>query len=219
MRAEIISVGTELLAGDVVNTNIAFLSRELSMLGFDVRHQSVVGDDREDIVDALKVAVSRSHLTVFTGGLGPTEDDFTKETVAGALGLKLVMHEPTMAKIKEFFESRSLEMTNNNIKQALVIEDSTVLDNENGTAPGLFIKKGNQAIALLPGPPKELEPLFEKKLKQYLAAMTGKAVASASLHVFGIGESELETKVKDLLYRENPSAALYAKTGEVNINI
>ncbi len=219
IKAEIIAVGDELLMGDIVNTNTAFLARRLSQMGFTVHRQSVVGDDENEIAQATRRAVSRSHITVFCGGLGPTDDDLTKETVAKVLGLRLVNSPSVENAIHRFFEQKGLKMADNNLKQAMIIEGSRVLYNENGTAPGLFIQSKNQAIVLLPGPPAELEPMFDKVLRPRLEKFADLRTAHASLHVFGIGEGELETKVKDLLYGENPHAALYAKTGQVQITI
>ncbi len=219
IKAEVISVGNELLAGSTVNTNTAFLSRELASLGFEVHRQQVVGDDRDDIIDALSLAIKRSRLIVFTGGLGPTDDDLTKETVAKALGMNLVQDEAVMRQIEAFFAERSLKLTQNNVKQSYVIEGCEVLANANGTAPGIFLKSRSQAIALLPGPPSELEPMFKNELAPRLKSLSGGFTSSVSLHVYGIGESALEERVKELLYGDNPSSALYAKTGQVHINI
>ncbi len=219
MKAEIISVGNELLTGTIVNTNTAFLARNLALMGFEVRHQTVVGDVEEEIIDAVRMATKRSHVTILTGGLGPTEDDLTKESVAKAFDLKLV-HSPKVEKrIRKFFEQRGKEMPENNLKQAMVINGSEVLQNENGTAPGLYLQTTKQAIILLPGPPAEVEPMFENEVRPRITSMSQSHSVSASLHVFGLGESELEEKVKDLLYSENPTAALYAKSGEVHIDL
>lgn len=219
MNAEVISVGDELLAGSTVNTNTAFLSRELASLGFEVRRQQVVGDDRDDITDALSVAIKRSRLIVFTGGLGPTDDDLTKETVAKALGMNLVKNDEVMKQIEAYFSERSLPLSENNVKQAYVIDGCEILANPNGTAPGIFLKSRSQAIALLPGPPRELEPMFLNELAPRLKGLSGGYFCNVSLHVYGIGESALEARVKDILYGDNPSSALYAKTGQVHINI
>lgn len=219
MKAEIIAVGTELLLGDILNTNAQFLARELATLGFDMHHQSVVGDNPEQIIAAARTAVRRSHVIIFTGGLGPTDDDLTREAVAAAYSLKLVTDEVTKRRIDEFFGCRSLSATENNYKQARVFEDGEVLTNENGTAPGLYYKKGSQVVILLPGPPKELEPMFLAQAAPRLRALSKDAIVSKTLHVFGIGEAALEDKLGDALKSSNPTAALYAKTGEVHIRI
>ena len=162
--AEIISVGNELLSGRTVNTNASFLSRELQKLGFDVKRVQTVADDETEIINALRNAVARAQVIILSGGLGPTDDDLTKETVAKVLGMPLIQNDDVLADIKAFFESRGREMQDNNLKQALVPRGAVVLRNPNGTAPGLFIGNRSQAIALLPGPPSELEPLFSDGL-------------------------------------------------------
>lgn len=219
LKAEIISVGNELLQGYVVNTNTAYLAANLAKLGFEVQHQSVVGDVSRDIYEALSAAVARSNIIVFTGGLGPTKDDLTKETVAQSLGMRLVRDEPTAQAIAGYFTSRGLPLPQNNLKQAMVIEGGVILKNNFGTAPGLLVQKGRQIIILLPGPPVELEPMFENEVKPLLAGFGDEKIATAELRVFGIGESALEEQIKELLYGENPSAALYASTGEVSIHV
>lgn len=219
MYAEIISVGNEILSGATANTNTVFLSRNLGLMGFDVHHQSVVGDNEDDIVESVKIAGARSHVVILTGGLGPTKDDMTKEAVAKAFGLTLVESPEVVEQINSFFEQRGRPTTENNYKQAMVIQGGDVLNNPNGTAPGLLLQTATQSIAMLPGPPNEMEHMFEHELKPRLEKMRSDFSAGASLHVFGIGESDLEDQVRDLLYEKNPSAALYAKPGEVYIDI
>ncbi len=219
MKAEIIAVGNELLSGDTVNTNAAFLARGLTLAGFEVHKQTVVPDSAREIASAAKLALTRSHVIVFTGGLGPTRDDLTKETVAKACGLALVHSAEVEASIREFFAQKGIEMSDNNLKQAEILQGGEILRNENGTAPGIFVQSRKQAVVLLPGPPGELIPMFEKYLVPRLEKFSGLHAAHASLHVYGIGEGELETRVRDLLYGKNPTSALYAKTGQVHINI
>ena len=219
LKAEIIAVGSELLAGTTVNTNGAYLARHLAMVGYDVHHQCVVPDSAEAIDAATREALSRSHVVIYCGGLGPTDDDLTKESVAKTLGLKLVRDEESESVMREFFAQRGKTMTDNNLKQAMVYEGCTVLKNPNGTAPGIFLRSGNQAIALLPGPPFEMQPMFENELEPLLAKMSPTKVAHAGLRIFGIGESELETRCHDLLYGTNPVSACYAKPWGVHINI
>ncbi len=219
MRAEIISVGNELLKGYTPNTNTTYLSKRLSDMGFEVHRHSSVGDYREDIFAALELAVSRSHIIIFTGGLGPTDDDLTKEAVAEVLGLQLIHNEAIAKNIETYFTSRGAKMPDNNLKQAQVIEGSEPIFNAFGTAPGIFLRRGNQAIILMPGPPNELEPMFDNEVAPQLELFIEERVASRELKVFGIGESDLELKIKHLLYAENPRAALYAGTGEVSIRI
>lgn len=219
LKAEIIAVGSELLAGTTVNTNGAYLARHLAMVGYDVHHQCVVPDSAEAIDAATREALSRSHVVVYCGGLGPTDDDLTKESVAKTLGIKLVRDEESEQAMRAFFAQRGKAMTDNNLKQAMIYEGCTVLKNPNGTAPGIFLRRGNQAIALLPGPPFEMQPMFENELEPLLVEMSPVKVAHAGLRIFGIGESELETLCHDLLYGTNPVSACYAKPWGVHINI
>ena len=215
--AEIITVGNELLNGRTENTNASFLSRELQSLGFSVSNQTTVADDELDISRALRTAIGRSSVIVFTGGLGPTDDDLTKETVSREIGMPLEEDEETLERIRVFFESRGREMKANNRKQALIPRGSQKLENDNGTAPGVYIRKGSQVIMMLPGPPHELRPMFTEKAAPLLRELSDSKIFCRTLGVSGIGESELETRIKDLLYGEDPHAALYAKEGEVEI--
>ena len=219
MLAEIITVGNELLSGRTENTNSSFLSRELMRLGFEVVHQTTVADDAQEIVESLRTAIGRSSVIVYSGGLGPTDDDLTKETIAKAIGMPLVEDEESLERIREFFESRGREMKENNRKQALIPRGATVLENDNGTAPGIYIKKGRQVIIMLPGPPHELRPMFTDKAAPLLKELAESKIYNKTVCVFGIGESELETLIKDRLYGDNPHAALYAKEGEVEISV
>ena len=219
MLAEIITVGNELLSGRTENTNASFLSRELLKLGFEVVHQTTVADDSQEIVESLRTAIGRSSVIVYSGGLGPTDDDLTKETISKAIGMPLVEDEDSLERIRVFFESRGREMKDNNRKQALIPQGSTVLVNDNGTAPGIYIKKGRQVIIMLPGPPHELMPMFTEKAVPLLRELADTRIFNKTVCVCGIGESELETMIKDRLYGENPHAALYAKEGEVEISV
>lgn len=217
MQAEIVTVGDELLSGRTENTNASFLSRELQKIGFDVIHQTTVSDEAQEIVGSLRTAINRSSVIVYSGGLGPTDDDLTKETIAKAIGMPLVEDEESLERIRAFFESRGREMKENNRKQAFIPQGSIVLANDNGTAPGIYIKKGRQVIIMLPGPPHELIPMFIDKAAPLLAELSEQKIYSRTVCVSGIGESELENMIKDRLYGENPHAALYAKEGEVEI--
>lgn len=217
--AEIIAVGDEVLSGRIQDTNSSFLAESLQKLGFHVAHRQVVGDSERDIYSALKIAASRSNVIVFSGGLGPTKDDLTKETVAKSFDKKLVFDESVYDEIEAFFKSRGITPRENNRKQAYVPEGSIVLHNANGTAPGIILRKGKQAVVLLPGPPSELQPLFEESASGYLKEMTDVIQKEASLMVIGIPESELETRIKELLYGKNPHCALYTSEGTVEIHI
>ncbi len=220
MKAEILSVGTELLMGQIVNTNAQYIAARLSELGVYVYHQSVVGDNEIRLKQAIKLALGRSDTVITTGGLGPTSDDITKETAAELLGKKLLIDEETMVKIKNFFIRLDRKMTENNIKQAYVPEDSRVLRNKNGTAPGCIIEESGKSIILLPGPPAEMKPMFEEHVIPYLLGKTPYKIVSAYIRVFGLGESSAEEKIIDLIrMQKNPTIAPYAKQGEVTFRV
>jgi len=220
MNAEIIAVGTELLLGQILNTNAKFLSVELSKLGINVYYQTVVGDNGQRLKDALSLALKRADLLILTGGLGPTTDDLTKETVAKLLDLPLELHQESLTRIQEYFLRMHREMAPNNEKQAYVPKGCRVLPNEYGTAPGCIIEKENKVVIMLPGPPKEMEPMFKNYVYPYLRNKTNDVIYSKVLRVLGIGESALEQKIMDLIDTQtNPTVALYAKQGEVTIRI
>jgi len=222
--AEILCVGTELLLGEVVNTNAARISLKLAGLGISVYHQSVVGDNPERLREALVEAFSRADLVVMSGGLGPTYDDLTKETVASLLGRELVTHRESLDSIKKFFASRAgglAAMTPNNLKQALVPEGATVFANPNGTAPGLAVEREDGGVViLLPGPPRELEPMLEASVIPYLEGNTEAVLVSHNLHILGMGESAVENALRDLMESaDNPTVAPYAGDGEVRLRV
>ena len=219
MKAEIICVGTELLLGDIVNTNAQYISKELAALGVKVYQETVVGDNPERLTQVVNTAKMRSDLLVFTGGLGPTADDLTKETVAAAFGDKLIMDEEELAKLKSFFDGRGTPMPENNIKQAMVPEKGSKIVNTCGTAPGVVFKDGESLAILMPGPPREMKTMFDLSVKQIICDIESGAIVSTMLHTIGIGESALELDVQDLLEGSNPTAALYAKEGEVAVRV
>lgn len=220
MTAEIISVGTELLLGNIVNTNAAYLAEQCAALGLSMYYQSVVGDNKERLSETLKLAMSRSDVIFLGGGLGPTEDDLTKETVAEVLGRNLVEDVHSKEQIAEFFRRIDREPTENNWKQALVIEDAVVLDNANGTAPGIIVEDNGRTLILLPGPPGEMIPMFETHVFSYLRNKQPEVIVSRMLKLCGAGESSVEMEVKDLIHEyTNPTIATYAKTGEVHIRV
>lgn len=221
MKAEILAVGTELLLGDILNTNAQFLAQELASLGIEVYYQTVVGDNPKRLEDTIFHAFSRADLIITTGGLGPTEDDLTKETAAKYFDEKLVLDEKALAQIDKFFKRIGREMTENNVKQAMVPEHhGVVLYNENGTAPGIIIEKNGKMIVMLPGPPKETVPMFLNQVKPYLAKKQEVTFVSRILRVAGVGESAMETEVKDLIDAQtNPTIAPYAKDGEAILRI
>jgi nicotinamide-nucleotide amidase len=222
MDAEIIAVGSELLLGQIVNTNAKFLSQQFAEMGINVFYHTVVGDNDKRLEQALDMAESRANLIVFTGGLGPTKDDLTKETISRHLGRKLVSDEEALESIEAYFRKTGHEMTENNKKQALVLDGSEVLRNDHGMAPGMVISIKGITYMLLPGPPKEMEPMFlsygfesiMKKLE------THERIESKVLRFFGIGESLLETKIEDMLENQtNPTIAPLAADGEVTLRI
>ncbi len=220
MNAEIIAVGTELLLGQILNTNARFLSQRLSQYGINVFYQTVVGDNKNRLMSALELASNRADLIITTGGLGPTGDDLTKETIAEFCGLKCVTHEESLVALKKRFEKNGMYMAANNLKQADMPEGCIVLENENGTAPGAIVETDKGIFVMLPGPPSEMEPLFDKKVCPYLETKTDKAIYSKSLRVFGIGESALDEKLNKLMTEStNPSLAPYAKMGEVVLRL
>ena len=219
MNAEIICVGTELLLGDILNTNAQYLSRRLAELGFNVFSQSVIGDNGGRLTSQLEESLKRSEVIILSGGLGPTEDDITKEITARALGLSLELHTDTLEKIKAYFARTGRTMSESNKKQAYTIKGATVLENENGTAPGYIIKKKNNTVILLPGPPTELIPMFEEKVMPVLKEMGGAVILSHNIRVFGIGESLAAEQCGELTEKDNPTVATYAKPGEVDIRI
>ena len=221
MRVELVSVGTELLLGDIVNTNTAYLSKELAALGFGVFRQTTVGDNRERLLKTLESAFLENDTVIITGGLGPTDDDITKECAAEYFGREFYFHEYSWVKILErLTRSGRNIITENNKKQAMIPEDAIVLENYCGTAPGIIIEENNKRIILLPGPPREMRDMFEKSVKPYLEKFSSKQFISKYVRFYGIGESLLETKIKDIMDNQtNPTLALYAKTGEVLLRI
>ncbi len=220
MVAEILAVGTELLMGQIVNTNAQYLTKRLNDVGVNVYYHSVVGDNPVRLKESLRLALSRADVVITTGGLGPTKDDITKETVAEILGMKLVRHEETYQNIRCFFERVNRKMMDNNSKQADIPDGCTIITNNNGTAPGCLIEKDGKTIILFPGPPKEMIPMFEETIYPYFEKKTGQVIGSRMLKVFGLGESEMEMKILDLIEAQsNPTIAPYVNMGEVVIRV
>ena len=215
MNAEIISVGTELLLGHTVNTDTSFVARELSAAGIGLLYSCIVGDNPERLKAAVETALQRSDILITTGGLGPTGDDLTKETVAACAGKKLVMDDRSLQHIKKYFEGRALGETQK--KQAMLPEDCTVLPNDVGTAPGCgFRTENGTLVAMLPGPPSELVPMLKNYAIPFLLKAAGSAaIVSRNVHVFGLGEGYVAEKIDDLCTGENPTCATYAKDGEM----
>lgn len=220
MTAEIICVGTELLLGNIVNTNAAFLSEKLAYLGINCYFQTVVGDNRDRLLSVVNTALSRADILIFSGGLGPTEDDLTKETVAEALGKKLIRDKRAEQEIADYFALRGRIPTDNNWKQADVIEGCEILYNKNGTAPGIFVSEGEKTVILLPGPPLELKSMFTDSVMPKLQQKCGQVFYSQTVKIVGPGESSVETQILDMLdTQDNPTIAPYAKTGEVHLRV
>ena len=218
--AEILCTGEELLLGDIVNTNAAFLSERLTDLGICVYHHSVVGDDPHRLGECVEEGLSRSDVVIISGGLGPTKDDLTKETVAALFGRKMKLHEPSLADIKSYFERTGRVMSKNNEKQAMMPEGAIVFPNHFGTAPALALERDSKSVIMLPGPPSELIPLFFEQVEPYLKSKISQAIVSKNIHIFGMGESAVAERI-DALLIDTPSltAATYCKEGEVRIRI
>ncbi|TFE19809.1 competence/damage-inducible protein A [Cohnella luojiensis] len=222
MRAEILAVGTELLLGQIVNTNAQYLSRGLAELGIDVYYQTVVGDNKERLIQAIEIARGRADLLVFTGGLGPTLDDLTRDALAEYLGLSVELHEPTMEKIVSMFAGRGGAFVESNRRQALLVKGATPLRNDTGLAVGNALRVGETCYLLLPGPPREMKPMFDNDGSAWLKEQLGPALTlhSVMLKFAGIGESGLEDLLIDLIREQrDPTIAPYAKEGEVAIRV
>lgn len=221
MTAELISVGTELLLGNIVNTNAAFLAQECAKLGLSVYYQTTVGDNPGRLKAAVEEALGRSDVVILSGGLGPTQDDLTKEITAEAFGMKLTEDAHTRERIQAYFDARGTEkIAENNWKQAMVPEGAIVVDNDNGTAPGLILEKDGKTAILLPGPPGELIPMFRKDIYPWLHQRQPETIVSEMVKLCGIGESSAEMMIADLIAAQsNPTIATYAKTGEVHLRV
>jgi nicotinamide-nucleotide amidase len=218
--AEILCVGTEILLGDIINTNAAYIAKGLADIGIGVYCQTVVGDNNERLKEAIHQAFARADILVMTGGLGPTFDDLTKETVADYFGKKMVMNEEALQRVEGFFKKYGQKMTENNKKQALLPEGATAFQNDYGTAPGLAISNDKKTAVLLPGPPREMIPMFENSALPYLMQFSESVLVSRNIKVYGLGESMVEDILHDLmLSSENPTVAPYAKMGEVTLRV
>ena len=220
-RAEILCVGTELLIGDIVNTNAAYLARRLGTLGIGVYRQSVVGDNPERLAADLNTALDRTDLVITSGGLGPTADDLTKEVAARVFGRCMQMHAPSLERIERYFAATGREMTPNNRKQALMPEGATVFQNDYGTAPALALtREDGKVLVMLPGPPRELEPLFREQVEPFLRPRCEAVLFSRNVHIAGLGESAVESVLPPaLLSCANPTTAPYCVAGEVRLRV
>jgi nicotinamide-nucleotide amidase len=220
VTAEIVSVGTELLMGQIVNTNAQYLSKELCALGIDVYYQTTVGDNPARMKQTVSQALARADILMVTGGLGPTADDITKEIVAQAMELPMEKDEASAQRIDAFFSGIKEKATQNNYRQAYFPKGSLILPNERGTAPGCIVEQGGKRVIILPGPPREMTYMFEQSVAPYLRQLADKRIYSRVLRLFGYGESKLDDRLKDMIAAQtNPTIAPYAGLGEVTLRI
>ena len=221
MNAEIISVGTELLMGQILNTNARYISGRLADFGINLYYHITVGDNHDRLKDSIRTGFSRSDILIFTGGLGPTEDDITKETIAEYFGIDLVIYEDYKEKLIERMVSRGYQCTPNNFKQVMFPkEHCIILPNPNGSAPGCIIEMDGKAAIMMPGPPWEMEPMFEAQVVPYLEKRSNCRFYSRTLRIFGRGESQVEHDIQDIVDRQtNPTIAPYAKAAETTLRI
>jgi len=221
LTAEIIAIGSELLAPDRTDTNSLWLTEKLNRLGIEVKLKTIVGDDDARLEEAIKDAVRRSKVVITTGGLGPTEDDITRKIAARALGRRLLLDEAVLAEIRQRFQSFGVAMPERNSRQAMVIEDAEVLPNPNGTAPGIFIDHQGTAIVLLPGPPREMRPMFENHVGPKLSGRVGSLrVMRRLLRVAGLGESAVDEKIAPIYTQyENPQTTILFNQSEIEIHL
>ena len=219
--AEILCVGTELLIGDIVNTNAAYIARRLATLGIGVYRQSVVGDNPERLAEDLRAALERVDLVITSGGLGPTYDDLTKETAAKVFGREMELHEESLARIERYFAATGRVMTDNNRKQAMMPTGAIVLPNDYGTAPALaLVREDGKTLVMLPGPPRELEPIFCEQVEPFLHPRCDAILYSRNIHIAGLGESAVESALpRELLDSTNPTLAPYCTAGEVRLRV
>ncbi|MDB2111307.1 competence/damage-inducible protein A [Clostridium paraputrificum] len=220
MKAEILAVGTEILLGDIINTNAQFISKELALLGIDVYRQEVIGDNEDRLLEAIGEIFQRSDILICTGGLGPTEDDLTKETICKYFNADLELHEESLAELKNYYKRLDRQMTESNLKQVYFPKESKVLSNPNGTAPGMILEKNDKVAVILPGPPREMKPMFLNYVKAYLKDKGNGVIISEVLRVLGVGESTAANMIKDFINNGvSPTVAPYAKEDDVIFRI
>lgn len=220
MKTAILSVGTELLFGQITNTNTVYLSQQMNMLGFDVMYHYTVGDNPKRVEDMMNLAFKDCDLILTTGGLGPTQDDLTKEVACKVLDDELVLMDDVLDEIVKYFKTLGREMTENNKKQAIMPSRATVFHNDAGTAPGFALEKEGKYIICMPGPPREMTRMFQKNVMPFLKEMSKSAICYRMIRFFGIGESSLETELMDLIDEQtDPTLATYAKEGECSLRI
>lgn len=216
---EILSVGTELLLGDILNTNSQFLSEELARLGISVLRHTTVGDNPERLSEAVSTALGRSDIVIATGGLGPTADDITREICCREFGFELVLDEGIAEAIRSYFSRKGAAMPETNLRQAYIPVGGTVFTNENGTAPGLGMKKNGKCLVILPGPPYEMAPMYKKYVVDFIKEYSDGIIVSHTVRTMKIGESAMAEICSDLLEKENPTVAPYAKKGEALLRV
>ena len=220
MKCAIVAVGTELLFGHTVNTDAVFLSQQLNLMGIDVLYHHTVGDNPGRLEEVLKLSLNDCDLVITTGGTGPTQDDLTKEVICDVMGDVLVEDAHSLERIVKHFERRNRPMSENNLKQAMMPSRAVVFDNHNGTAPGFVLESEGKIVICLPGPPNELNPMFEESVKPWLMERSAEALYYRTIRTFGIGESMLETKLLPLIDGQtDPTLATYAKMGEATLRI
>lgn len=220
MNAEIISIGSELLLGQISNTDAKYISQELAQIGINVYYHTVIGDNRQRFLEMLEMASSRSDLIITTGGLGPTMDDITKETISEFLDVDMVLDEDSLESIECYFRKMNRPMSETNIKQAMFPKGAIILPNDRGTAPGALIKDGETSYLILPGPPHELIHMFENYALNYLKEYSGETIHSRVIRIYGMGESAVETSIRDILASQNnPTIAPLATRGEMSLRI
>lgn len=220
MTAETIFVGTELLLGNIVNTNAAYLAEQMAVLGFPMFYQTTVGDNAERLEGCIRQALDRSDIVILSGGLGPTQDDITKETAAKVMGKELLLNEEAKKQIEAYFVKKGKAMAENNLKQAMMPKDAIMLDNTNGTAPGVIMEEDGKILVLLPGPPEELSLMFERSVVPYLQSKVSQVIYSAMVKVCGVSESDVAQQLDDLIRSTGDvTVAPYAKIGEVHLRV
>ncbi len=219
MKAEIISTGTELLLGEIVDANTSFLAQHLAGLGIDLFYASSVGDNYDRMLGALKLAWSRSDLIITTGGLGPTQGDITREVIAGLFAEKMEVDPGLKAALEKFFKERGIDMTPNNLKQASLIPSAQAIPNPRGTAPGWWAEKEGKIVIAMPGPPGEMQPMWHNHVAPALQRRSGAIILSRTLKTFGVPEGTMDEQLAPLLKSANPTLALYAKIDGIHMRI
>jgi len=220
MKAEIISIGTEILLGEITNTNAGYLAGQMPLLGLDLCYMLDVGDNRQRLIDSLRLAWHRSDIIITTGGLGPTQDDITRESIADFLGETMILDPDLLATVQQFFTRLNREMSPNNRKQAMLIPSAKSIPNERGTAPGWWVEKDGRVIIVLPGPPHEMQYMWIKYIYPLLQQRLGSSIiTSKTIKTFGLGEGNLDHMIEHLIQEKNPSVGVYTKYDGIHLRI